>query len=249
MRTIVGIVLLFVITVPPLIYFYLHAQDKDLAGAILAVFGGFFVDRCIDALDRHELSAKVKGITDTIERTIGRVTVEAGVAAMWRVPLATAFSYAEGRLKGANKVLNTAWSTRGHARAATSKGYEQWINAMAEAVAHDGCVIQEVVASPDRARAVTDLLAKNRKQLTGRYVVTDISHLFEKSPQLPFTEFVVFEQGNGKEVVFGWSTSSDFAANHDCFATAFPPVVAYFEAQFERLAQLGHRMEGKSAAS
>ena len=248
MRKLVGIALVFVITVPPLIYFYLHAQDKDLAGAILVVFGGFFVDRCIDALDRHELSMKVKGITDTIERTVGQVMVDAGVAALWRVPLATAFTYAENRLKGANKVLNTAWSTRGHGRT-TSKAYEQWITAITEAVAHDGCIVHEVVASAERAHAVTGLLAKNRKQLTGTYVVTDISTLFEKSPQLPFTEFIVFEHSNGKEVVFGWSTSSDFAANQDCFATAYPPAVAYFEAQFERLAQLGHRIEGKAAVS
>jgi hypothetical protein len=67
MRRVASIVLLFVITIPPLIYFYLHSQDKDLAGVLLVVFGGFFVDRCIDAWDRHQLSSHVKGITDTIE--------------------------------------------------------------------------------------------------------------------------------------------------------------------------------------
>jgi hypothetical protein len=61
--------------------------------------------------------------------------------------------------------------------------------------------------------------------------VRDISTLFEKKPQLSFTEFVVFDYGNGtREVMFGWSTSSGSPANQDCIATTDAAVVAFFEA-------------------
>jgi hypothetical protein len=242
MRRVVGIILLFIITVPPLIYFYIHSQDKDLAGILLAVFAGFFVDRCIDALDRQELSIKVKEITEKIDKTLGRMTVDGGVAVLWRVPLATTFAYAASRLKGAGKMLNTALATRRHG-GTTSKGYEDWIAAIAHAVIRDGCLVQEVVAAPARARAVKDILDRHRKH-TGSYWVRNISTLFEANPQLPFTEFVVFDYRNGnREVMFGWSTSSESPANQDCFATADPAVVAFFEAQFHRLGQLGHDTE------
>lgn len=248
MRQFVSMLLLFLITIPSLIYYYTKATDKDLAGVLLIIFGGFFVDRLIDALDRRELIKKVDKTTETIESIIGRVISEAGVTALWRVPLSSAFPYVESRLKGAQKVLNTAWSTHGHGKA-VSKSYNYWIKAIAASIIKDGCVVREVVASKERARVIIDLLAKQRKRLTGNYFVTDISNLFNKNPQLPFTEFVVFEHPDRKEVVFGWSTSSDFAANNDCFATAYPPVVAYFEAQFERLSLLGKRHEGKSMVS
>lgn len=243
MRRVAGNALLFIVTIPPLIYFYVTSTDKNFAGVLLAVFGGFFVDRCLDALDRRELSTQIGGITNRLDETIRRLTVDAG--ALSRVPLATAFAYAESRLKGATKMLNTAWSTRGHGSSA-SGGYERWIAAIADAVADDGCVVEEVVASPERARAVTTILSQ-QKRLKGSYLVTDISGLFEKNPKIPFTEFVIFEHGHGKEVVFGWSTSRDYAISQDCFATIYPPVIDFFEAQFDRLAQLGPRTEGKSA--
>jgi len=245
MRRIAAIVLLFIVTVPPLIFFYLRAQDKELAGVLLVVFAGFFVDRCIDSWDRRDLSIKVRGITDTIEETIGRVTVEAGVAVVWRVPLATSFAYATNRLKGAARMLNTALSARGHGAIS-----QDWINAIADAVAQHGCFVHEVAASHERAHAVKNALGRYREQLAGSYLVRDISGLFAIHPNLPFTEFIVFDYRNGtKEVIFGWSTSSETPANQDCFATADPAIAAFFETQFHRLAQLGHDTQEKSAGS
>jgi hypothetical protein len=236
MRRVLAIVLLFMITVPPLIYFYLRSHDKDLAGVLLVVFGGFFVDRCMDAWDRHDLSVDVRKLGDTIEGTVRRVMVEAGVATLWRVPMSMAFVYAEDRLKGASKMLNTAFSRRGHGTAVS----KSWISAIADAVAKNGCVVEEVAAFPDRERAVRSILS-HQESVKGSYLVTDISKLVETNPNLPFTEFVVFEHSTGKEVVFGWSSSRDVAISQDCFMTTYPPVVALFEAQFDRLAQLGPR--------
>jgi hypothetical protein len=235
MRPYVRVGFLFAITIPPLVYFFTIYPDKDLAGVLLVVFGGFFVDRCLDIWDRQAVSREVKAI----RKAVGGLSVGTEAALIWRIPLSNAFAYAEEQLEQATKMLNTSFSTR-HGTATSAK-YSKWTSAIAKAVVKRSCIVQEVVVSPDRARAVPDLLAGQTKPLAGSYAVADISSWFAKKPEPPFIDFVVFEYSQSKEVVFGWSTSPDFPANQDCFASSYPPLVAYFEAQFNRLEHLGPR--------